>query len=46
MNIGFWWEGQKRPLGRPRLKWQDNIKKDFRDIGWSSMDWIYLAQDR
>jgi hypothetical protein len=36
----------KRPLGRPRRKWVDNIKMDLRDIGWVSMDWIDLAQDR
>jgi hypothetical protein len=37
-------EGTK-PLGRPRRRWVDNIKMDFRDIGWGSMDWIDLAQD-
>jgi hypothetical protein len=36
----------KRPLGRSRHRWMDNIKMDLRDIGWSSMDWINLAQDR
>jgi hypothetical protein len=38
----------KRPLGRPRRRWVDNIKKkmDLRDIGWDGMDWIELAQDR
>jgi hypothetical protein len=36
----------KRPLGRPRLRWVDNIKTDLREIGWDSMDWIDLAQDR
>jgi hypothetical protein len=36
----------KRPLGRPRHRWMDNIKMDFRDIGWDGMDWIDLAQDR
>jgi hypothetical protein len=35
-----------RPLGRPRRRWVDNIKMDFREIGWDGMDWIYLAQDR
>jgi hypothetical protein len=33
----------KRPLGRPRRRWVDNIKIDLREIGW---DWIDLAQDR
>jgi hypothetical protein len=36
----------KRPLGRPRRRWVDNIKRDLRVIGWDGMDWIYLAQDR
>jgi hypothetical protein len=36
----------KRPLGRPRRRWMDNIKMNLREIGWHSMDWIDLAQDR
>jgi hypothetical protein len=36
----------KRPLGRPRRRWVDNIKMDPREIGWSGMDWLDLAQDR
>jgi hypothetical protein len=36
----------KRPLGRPRRTWVDNIKMDLREIGWGGMDWIDLAQDR
>jgi hypothetical protein len=36
----------KRPLGRHRRRWQDNIKMDLREIGWGGMDWIDLAQDR
>jgi hypothetical protein len=35
----------KRPLGRPRRRWVDNIKMDLRDIGWDGMDWIDLAQE-
>jgi hypothetical protein len=35
----------KRPLGRPRRRWVDNIKMDLRKIEWDSMDWIDLAQD-
>jgi hypothetical protein len=35
----------KRPLGRPRHSWVDNIKMDLRQIGWGGMDWIDLAQD-
>jgi hypothetical protein len=35
----------RRPLGRPRRRWVDNIKMDLQDVGWC-MDWIELAQDR
>jgi hypothetical protein len=34
-----------RPLGRPRRRWEDNIKMDIQDVGWG-MDWIELSQDR
>jgi len=34
----------KRPLGRPRRGWKDNIKMDPREVGCGSMDWIYVAQ--
>jgi hypothetical protein len=37
---------RKRPLGRPRRTWEDNIKMDLREIGWGSMDWIALAHNR
>jgi hypothetical protein len=33
----------KRPLGRPRSRWVNNIKIDLREIGWDGMDWIDLA---
>jgi hypothetical protein len=36
----------KRSLGRPRHRWVDNIKMNLKDIGWDSMNWIDLAQDR
>jgi hypothetical protein len=36
----------KRPLGRPRCRWVDNIKMDLLEIGWGSVDWIDLVQDR
>jgi hypothetical protein len=36
----------KRPLGRPRRRWVDNIKMDLTEIGWGGIDWIGLAQDR
>jgi hypothetical protein len=34
-----------RPLGRPRHRWEDNIKVGLREIGLEGVDWIYLAQD-
>jgi hypothetical protein len=37
---------RKKPLGRPRRKWMDNIKICLREIGWDGMDWMDLAQDR
>ena len=36
----------KRPLGRPRHNWEDNIKVDFREVGCNSGDWMALAEDR
>jgi len=36
----------KRPLGRPRLRWVDNIRMDLQEVGCGYMDWIGLAQDR
>jgi hypothetical protein len=36
----------RRPLGRPRGRWEDNIKMDLREIGFGDVDWIDLAQDR
>jgi hypothetical protein len=36
----------KRPLGRPRHRWEDGIRMDLRDIGLGGVDWIRLAQDR
>jgi hypothetical protein len=35
----------KRPLGRPRSRWEDNIKMDLQEVGCGGMDWIQLAQD-
>jgi hypothetical protein len=37
---------RKRPLGRPRRRWEDNIKMDLQEVGCGDMDWIELAQDR
>ena len=36
----------KRPIGRPRHSWEDNIKVDLQEVGCGGMDWIELAQDR
>jgi hypothetical protein len=36
----------KRPLGRPRRRWEDGIKMDLGEIGWGGLEWIHLAQDR
>jgi hypothetical protein len=45
---GFWWgkPERKRPLGRPRHRWEDNIKSDVQQVGCDGMDWIDLAQGR
>jgi hypothetical protein len=36
----------RRPLGRPRRRWEDNNKMDLQEVGWGCMDWIDMAQDR
>jgi hypothetical protein len=36
----------KRPLGRPRRRWEDNIRTGLRELGWEDVDWMYRAQDR
>jgi hypothetical protein len=36
----------KRPLGRPRCTWVDNIKMDLGEVGWDDVDWIGLAKDK
>jgi len=36
----------KRPLGRPRRRWDDNIKMDLQEVGGGCEDWMELAQDR
>jgi hypothetical protein len=57
-HVACMWEGRgvyrflvgrpkgKRPLGRPRHRWEDNIKMDLRDIGIDGVNWIQLALDR
>jgi hypothetical protein len=37
---------RKRALGKTRRRWEDNIRKDLREIWWEITDWMYLAQDR
>jgi hypothetical protein len=36
----------KRPLGRPRRRWVDNIRMDHGEVGWGDVDWVGLALDR
>jgi hypothetical protein len=36
----------KRPLGRPRHRWEERIRMDLKEIGWGSADWIQMTQDR
>jgi hypothetical protein len=36
----------RRPLGRPRRRWEDNIRMDLREVGFAFVDWMGLAQDR
>jgi hypothetical protein len=36
----------KSPLGRPRHRWEDNMKMELQEVGYGGMDWIELAQDR
>jgi hypothetical protein len=45
-NILAWWPEGRRPLGRPRRRWEDNIKMDLREIVFGDVDWIHWAQDR
>jgi hypothetical protein len=45
-NILVWKPEGRRPLGRSRSRWEDNIKMDLREIGFGDVDWIHLAQDR
>ena len=37
---------RKRPLGSPMLRWENNIKMDYQEVGCGGIDWIGLAQDR
>jgi hypothetical protein len=48
MSTEFWSKNLKgkRSLGRYRRRWEDNIRKSLREIGWEVVDWIHLYQDR
>jgi hypothetical protein len=47
MRTEVLWRNLKvRELGRSKRKWEDNIKMDFRKLGWKGVDWIHLVQDR
>jgi hypothetical protein len=46
MTMLFWWKGEgNRPLGRPRRRWEDNIKLNLENIVWDVVNWIAVAQD-
>jgi len=45
-KVLVWRPERKRPLGRPRRRWDGNIKMDLREIGIDGVNWIQLAQDR
>jgi hypothetical protein len=45
-NILVWRPEGKRPLGRSRRRWEDNIKMDLREIWFGDVDWMHWAQDR
>ena len=46
LRVLVWKPEGKKPLGRPRRRWDDNIKLDLQEAGCGGMDWIELAQDR
>jgi hypothetical protein len=45
-RVLVWKPEGKRPLGRPRRRWEDNMGKDLQEVGIGCMDWIELAQNR
>jgi hypothetical protein len=45
-EILVWKREGKRPLGRPKLRWKNNVKIDIPEVGCGGMDWIDLTQDR
>ena len=45
-RVLVWKPEGRRPLGRPRRRWVDNIRMDLQEVGYGYMDWIGLAEDR
>jgi len=45
-RVLLWKPEGKKPFGKPRLRWEDNIKIDLQEVECGGMDWIELAQDR
>jgi len=47
LYTGLWWGNlsKREHLGRPRRRWEDNIKMDLQEVGWGGMGWIDLVQD-
>ena len=45
-RVLVWKPKGKRPMGRPRRRWEDNIKMDLQEVGGGGEDWMELAQDR
>ena len=45
-RVLVWKPERRRPLGRPRHRWVDNIRMDLQEVGCGYMDWIGLTQDR
>jgi hypothetical protein len=46
MHTEIWWRNLKRPLRKPRHRWEDNIRMDLREIGWDVVDWMHLVQEK
>jgi len=45
-RVLMWRPDGRGPLGRPRCRWEENLKIDIQKVGWGGMDWLALAQDR
>jgi hypothetical protein len=46
MHTKFWLENLKRPFRQPRHRWENNIRRYLKEIGWEGVDWIHMARDR